>query len=85
MPHRDAGQRIEPPVSVPSASGAMRAATAAAAPPLDPPGIRVKSQGLWVNWKAEFSVDPPMANSSMFVRPMSTASAAFSRATTVAS
>ncbi len=67
------------------ANGAMPAATQAAEPPLEPPGIRARSQGLCVNWKAEFSVEPPMANSSMFVCPMSTASAAFSRATTVAS
>ena len=34
MPHRAAGWRIEPPVSVPSDSGASHAATAAAVPPL---------------------------------------------------
>ena len=47
-PHREAGWRIEPPVSVPSASGASHAATAAAEPPLEPPGMRVTSQGLQV-------------------------------------
>ena len=85
MPHRPAGQRIEPPVSVPSESGAIRAATQAAAPPLEPPGIRDKSQGFRVGKKAEFSFDPPIANSSMFVLPISTASAALSLAMTVAS
>ena len=85
MPHSPAGQRTEPPVSVPTESGAIRAATQAAAPPLEPPGIRDRSQGLCVGWKAEFSFDPPMANSSMLVLPISTASAAFSRAITVAS
>ena len=40
MPHEAAGWRIEPPVSVPSASGAMPAATAAAEPPREPPGTR---------------------------------------------
>ena len=85
MPHSAAGQRIEPPVSLPSASGAIRAATAAAEPPLLPPGTRERSQGLRVGKNAEFSFDPPMANSSMFVRPISTASAARRRATTVAS
>ena len=84
-PHRPAGWRIEPPVSVPRESGVMRAATAAAAPPLEPPGIRERSQGLRVFWKAEFSVEPPMANSSMLVLPRITASAALSRATTLAS
>ena len=37
-PHSAAGWRIEPPVSEPSASGAKPAATAAALPPLEPPG-----------------------------------------------
>jgi hypothetical protein len=41
-----AGWRIEPPVSVPVASGAMRAATAAAEPPEDPPGTSRRPQGL---------------------------------------
>jgi len=31
---------MDPPVSVPSAAGTSPAATAAADPPLDPPGIR---------------------------------------------
>ena len=35
--------------------------------------------------KAEFSVDEPIANSSMFDLPIRTASAAFRRAITVAS
>ena len=38
IPHSEAGRRIEPPVSVPIAHGAVPAATAAALPPLDPPG-----------------------------------------------
>ncbi len=79
MPHSPAGWRTEPPVSVPSASGASQAATAAAEPPLEPPGMRSRSQGLRVTWKALFSVDEPIANSSMFVLPMSTASACSKR------
>ncbi len=38
MPVKAAGWRIEPPVSVPVAPGAMRAATAADEPPDEPPG-----------------------------------------------
>jgi hypothetical protein len=38
--HSAAGWRIEPPVSVPVAAGARRAATAAAEPPDEPPGTR---------------------------------------------
>ena len=46
MPHSAAGWRIEPPVSVPIAHGASPAATAAAEPPLEPPGTRSGSHGL---------------------------------------
>ena len=66
-------------------SGDIDAAMQAAAPPLDPPGIRSVSHGLHVFLKAEFSVEPPIANSSMFVLPINTASAFFNFATTVAS
>ena len=45
-PHSAAGWRIEPPVSVPSESGASPAATAAAEPPLEPPGTRVDVPGV---------------------------------------
>src|SRR6266852_9203337 len=45
-PQHDAGMRIEPPPSLPWASGARPAATAAAAPPLEPPGVRDVSHGL---------------------------------------
>ena len=58
---------------------------AAAEPPEDPPGIRVVSHGLRVTWNAEFSVELPIANSSMFSRPNGIAPAARSFATAVAS
>ena len=45
MPQSAAGWRTEPPVSEPSAAGTMRAATAAAEPPDEPPGTRPVSQG----------------------------------------
>src|SRR5262249_27994742 len=47
-PHHAAGWRIEPARSPPSASGPSPAATAAAAPPLDPPGERDTAHGLTV-------------------------------------
>ena len=53
-----------------------------AEPPEEPPGMREVSQGLRVTWKAEFSVELPMANSSMFSRPKMTAPAACSFSTT---
>src|SRR3954451_25140123 len=76
---------MEPPVSVPIASGASNDATAAAEPPPDPPGIRARSQGLWVGPYAECSVEEPIANSSMLVLPRIGSPASRSRATTVAS
>ena len=42
MPHIDAGKRIDPPMSLPCATATMPDATAAALPPLDPPGERVE-------------------------------------------
>ena len=71
-------------MSVPIAHGARPAATAAALPPEEPPGTRLRSHGLSVGPKAEFSVEEPIANSSWLVLPSSGAPAAASRATTVA-
>jgi hypothetical protein len=85
VPVTAAGWRIDPPVSVPMASGAWNAARAAADPPPEPPGMRAVSQGLAVGPKAEFSVELPIANSSMLVLPRTTVPAARSRATTVES
>src|SRR5580765_1004203 len=80
-----AGWRMDPPVSDPSVAIASSDATAAAEPPDEPPGIRVVSQGFNVVKNAEFSVELPIANSSMFNRPNTFAPAAFNRSTTVAS
>ena len=79
IPQTAAGCRIEPPVSVPSASGASNAATAAEEPPDEPPGTRLRSQGLRDGPKAEFSVEEPIANSSMLVLPRMTIPASLSR------
>jgi hypothetical protein len=76
---------MEPPVSVPVAAGAMRAATAVAEPPEDPPGTRVASQGFLTGPKCEVSLDEPIANSSMLVLPSWTAPAAAKRSITWAS
>jgi hypothetical protein len=43
MPESAAGMRIEPLVSSASPQGDMRAATAAAVPPVLPPGMRLPS------------------------------------------
>src|SRR5467141_3106611 len=44
-PQKAAGIRNDPSVSEPVAAGTMRAASAAALPPLDPPVMRAVSQG----------------------------------------
>ena len=80
-----AGWRMEPPVSVPRAAIARSPPTAAALPPELPPGTRDVSQGFTVRPRAEFSVEDPIANSSMFTRPAHTAPAAFRFLITVAS
>ena len=48
MPQNAAGMRTEPAPSVPTLSGPSPAATAAAVPPDDPPGVRLGSHGLRV-------------------------------------
>src|SRR5882757_379870 len=85
VPVTAAGWRIEPPVSVPMASGASNAASDAAEPPPEPPGMREVSHGLRVGPYAECSVELPIANSSMLVLPRITTPALRSRAATVAS
>src|SRR5712691_6547858 len=85
IPQRAAGCLIEPPVSEPSAHGARPAETEAAEPPPEPPGTRVGSHGLNEGPKAEFSVDEPIANSSVFVLPRSESPASLTRAATVES
>src|ERR1700722_16242572 len=47
-PQNEDGTRIEPTPSVPMASGPQPAAIGAAAPPLDPPLVRLSDQGLRV-------------------------------------
>src|SRR5271167_2248216 len=85
MPQYAPGWRIEPPVSVPKAATASPAATAAAEPPLEPPGTRSRATGFRTGPYAEFSFELPMANSSQFVLPSKIAPASSSRATAVAS
>ena len=67
-------------MSVPSATGTMRAARAAAEPPELPPGLREVSQGLVVGGD-----DVPRANSWVLSLPSSTAPAPARRLQAVAS
>ena len=45
-PQKEAGIRIDPPVSVPVAISAMPVATATPEPPLEPPGVRLRVVGV---------------------------------------
>ena len=75
MPQKLAGIRSDPPPSLPVATGHRYAATAAAAPPLDPPGVRSVSHGLCPRIPREFSHVPTMPNSGTLVFPSITAPA----------
>ena len=68
-PQKAAGCLMEPPVSLPRANGTSCAATAAALPPLLPPGTRSGLQGLSTDPKRLVCVEEPIANSSMFSLP----------------
>ena len=84
-PQHDAGMRIDPPPSLAWANGTIPDATAAAAPPLDPPGVRVVSHGLRVAPHATGSVVGTLPSSGLFVRPAITSPAARWRLTSVVS
>ena len=75
---------MEPPVSDPNAHGTKFAATAAALPPDEPPGTLFRFHGFFVGWKYEYSVDDPIANSSIFNFPSIIISSAFILSITVA-
>ena len=68
-PHHAAGIRIEPPESVPSATSASPAASAAPLPPLDPPASRPGATGFGTVPKCGFCDEIPYANSCRFVLP----------------
>ena len=84
MPHSAAGMRVEPPVSVPSPLGTMRAAMATAVPPDEPPGMRVRSYGFLTGPANELRLVlvMPKASSCRFVLPSTIAPASTSRCST---
>src|SRR6185503_11826840 len=84
-PVKEQGMRIEPPPSVPTASGPMPAATAATAPPEEPPGVFARFHGLRVMPVSALSVTPFQPNSGVVVLLSSTAPCSRRRATTGAS
>ena len=68
-PQQDAGTRKEPPPSLPWANGTTRAATKAAAPPLEPPALWPIFQGLRVAPKRFDSVEYEVPNSGEVLVP----------------
>ncbi len=84
-PQHEAGMRMLPPPSLAWANGTMPAATAAAEPPLLPPGEWSVLHGLWVAPQAVGSVVGRLPNSGLLVRPAMTSPAARKRETRVVS
>jgi hypothetical protein len=82
---QDAGIRIDPPPSLAWATGAMPAATAAPAPPEEPPGVWSVFHGFRVAPKRSDSVHEMAPNSGVAVLPMRTNPASSSRSTSRAS
>src|SRR5579863_10674339 len=80
-PQNEAGIRSDPPPSVPNPIGPSPTATAAAAPPLEPPGVRSVFHGFRVMPKTRLSVTPFQPNSGVLVRPIMIIPAPFSRLT----
>src|SRR5829696_3473205 len=85
MPQAAAGERIEPPVSVPIVAGANPAATAAAEPDDEPDGSCARFQGLRAGGAKTSHEGPPWANSHVVFLPRRMPPPALSRAATVAS
>src|SRR5437763_16422263 len=85
-PHHEAGNRTEPPVSVPIAHGAMPEATATPEPLLDPPGVRCASgsHGFHGVPRCSLVPQPPIANSTVWVLPRTIMPAPISRRARVA-
>src|SRR5215469_9479331 len=77
--------RIDPPESPPLVSGAMSAASAAALPPEEPPGVFEASQGLRPMPYRPLMQPVRQASSGMVFLPIGIAPASRRRATTGAS
>ena len=84
-PQHAAGMRIEPAPSAASAAGTRPAATAAAGPPLAPPGVRSGSHGFRVTPQVIDSVNGQSPISGIVFLPITIAPAARRRLTTSAS
>ena len=80
-PEKLQGTRIEPPPSVPSAKGVIPAATEAAAPALEPPGVLARFHGLRVIPVSRLSPTGLQPNSLVVVLPIRIPPAACARST----
>jgi hypothetical protein len=67
IPQNEAGSLFEPPISDPVASIAVPAASAAAEPPLDPPGAYARCHGLRVTPHSLVQVTGAQQNSGVVV------------------
>src|SRR5581483_12262010 len=84
-PQQAAGMRIEPPPSVPSASGPIPAATCPAAPPLEPPALNSGFHGLRAGGQSPPSVVGRPPSSGVVVLPSRMPPASRSRTASSAS
>src|SRR5947199_3492198 len=66
---------MDPPPSLPTPPAEHPAAIAAASPPLEPPAVRDKSQGLFVRPYIRLSVSQAIRSSGVFVTPTTMAPA----------
>ena len=85
LPQNAAGMRTDPAPSVPTLSGPRPAATAAAVPPEEPPGVFDGSHGLRVRPVRSEFVSPLHPNSGVVVLPSRIAPASRNRAVAGAS
>src|SRR5215469_16002447 len=85
IPQKCAGTRIDPPPSLPTPPAEHPEAIAAASPPLDPPAVLDRSQGLLVLPWRRLSVSHAISNSGVFVTPRTNAPAFRRRETSTAS
>ena len=86
IPHHPAGNRTDPPVSVPMATGTRPAATATPEPLDEPPGVRctLRSHGLRGVPMCVLVPKLPIANSTVCVLPSTIIPALISRSASVA-
>src|SRR5450759_3435912 len=80
-PQQYAGNRTDPAMSLPCASGVMPAATEDAAPPDEPPGVCVFDHGLYVRPRKSLTVSSLKLKAGVLVRPRMIAPAFFQLAT----